>query len=433
MFLLGHTLSARAARRRADGKGEGAAADSARAREVLEEARRIDPALLEPSLALAEMHFVEGRAVEAIRELNGVLARDPDRVEAHLVLGNIMKAQFAETRDAAFRDQGEDHFRRALQSDPGEARALAGLGEIEAFSNRPREALGYALRALAADPDLPAARSLAALLFVRSGRGRLEEGDADGALEAAKRAGDLAGETAALCLLRGDALRRKGDWRSAQAEVERARTLAPGDPEVRDAVAAHYRDVCYAFLLHRRRDQAVEALRRAEAAGSDRVDLAEVRRLVEGGADGSGAAPAVDPAVAAAMDQAAGEAHRLCEEGAASFRDGKPAEAAEKFRASLRAFETAFGRFGLGLALAAGGDAAGAEKEYRRSAEDDPSYADAWLNLGALLFRRGADAEAEDAYGNYLRLAPKEGAGETVIKVRALVDALRGKREKEKR
>jgi tetratricopeptide (TPR) repeat protein len=433
MFLLGHTLAARAARRRADGAAADAAADSARARATLEEARRVDPALLEPSLGLAELHFVEGRAVDAIRELNGVLERDPDRVEAHLVLGNIMKAQFVETRDGGFREQGEEHFRRALSADPGEARALAGLGELEAFANRPREALGYALRALAADPDLPAARALAATLFVRNGRAHLEEGDADGALDAAKRADDLAGETAALCLLRADAVRKKGDWKGAQAEVERARVLAPADPEVKDAVAAHYRDVCYAFLLHKRADQAREALRRAESAGSERVDLAEVRRLVDGDA-GEGPKPAlppIDPAVAEALDRAAGEAHRIAGEGAALIREGKNAAAAEKFRASLRAFETAFGRFGLGLALSADGDLEGAEREYRHAAGDDPTYADAWLNLGALLYRRSADVEAEEAYAQYLRHAPKSGAEETVLRVEGLLEALRARRMKE--
>jgi tetratricopeptide (TPR) repeat protein len=432
-FLLGHTLAARAARRRADGKAAEAAPDSARARAVLEEARTLDPSLAEPSLGLAELHFVEGRAVDAIRELNGVLERDPDRVEAHLVLGNIMKAQFVETRDAGFRAQGEEHFRRALSADPGEARALAGLGELEAFANRPREALGYALRALAADPDLPAARSLAATLFVRNGRAHLEEGDADRALESAKRADELAGETAALCLLRADAVRRKGDWKGAQAEVERARVLAPKDPEVRDAVASHYRDVAYAFLLHRRNDQAREAVRRAEAAGSERVELDEVRRLVDGepGSGQAAAAPPVDPAVAAALDKAAGEAHRLATEGAALIKEGRNADAAERFRASLRAFETAFGRFGLALALSADGDLAGAEREYRRSADDDPTYADAWLNLGALLFRRGADAEAEEAYARYLLHAPKTGAEETVVRVEGILDALRARRAKD--
>ncbi|MCK6480651.1 MAG: tetratricopeptide repeat protein [Planctomycetes bacterium] len=429
-FLLGHALSGRAARRRSEARGREADGDSSRAAALLERAREEDRTLVEASIALAEMHFVEGRAVEAIRELNALLAADPDRVEAHLVLGNLMKAQFTESAERSYLEDAEEHFRRVLALDPGDARALAGLGEMAAFSNRPKEALAYALRALNADPDLPAARSLAATLFLRVGRGHVEEGNAEAALEMARRAGELGGETAALCLLRSDALRKKGEWAAAGAEVERARTLDPGSPEVKDALAAHYRDVGYAFLLHRRRDQAGEAFRRAVAAGSERVDLAEVKRFLEGGEEGPAAAerPDLNPAVAEALEKAMEEARRRHGEGADLLRAGKREEAAEAFRASLRSFETAHARFGLGLALAASGDGEGAEREYRRAAADDPGFADAWLNLGALLYRRGADAEAEEAYLAYLRHAPQAGAEETVARVEAIVAVLRERR-----
>ncbi len=429
-FLLGHTLSGRSARRRSEGRTGEAAEDGKRATALLEGARGDDPSLVEASIALAEMRFVEGRVVEAIRELNAVLAADPDRVEAHLVLGNIMKAQFTEQSQRSFLDEAEEQFRRVLALDPGEARALAGLGEMAVFSNRPKEALAYALRALNADPDLPAARSLAALLFVRVGKGHLDEGNADAALEMAKRAEGLGGETAPLCLLRAEALRKKGEWAQAGSEVERARTLDPESPEVKDALAAHYRDVGYAFLLHRRRDQAEEAFRRAVAAGSDRVDLSEAKRFLESGGEISPAAvrPEVNPAVADALDRAMEEARTRHVEGAALLKAGKNVEAAEAFRASLRSFETSHARFGLGFALAAEGDGEGAEREYRRSVADDPSFADGWLNLGAVLYRRGEDAGAEEAYLAYLRHAPREGAEEVIARVEAIVEVLRRRR-----
>jgi tetratricopeptide (TPR) repeat protein len=433
-FLLGHTLSARAARRRADGKPAEGDADSARAAALLEEARKDAPDLVEASLALAERHFVEGRSVDAIRELSGVLDRDPDRVEAHLVLGNIMKAQFAETRERSFYEQGREHFLRVLSSDATDARALSGLGEMAAFANKPKEALAYTLRALNADPDHPAARALAATLFVRTGRARLEEGDVEGATESAKRADEMGGETASLCLLRADVARRKNDWARAGAEVERARTLAPTDGDVRDAVAAHYRDVGYAFLLRKRHDQADEAFRRAVAAKSERVDLAEVQRILDRG-DEAEAVPGTGPsaAVAEALDRAFEEARRLADEGVEAHRAGKPEAAAEKFRASLRSFETPQARFGLGLCLAAAGDGAAAEAEYRRAVADEPEFADAWLNLGALLFKRRADAAAADAYEAYLRTAPKSGAEETVVRVTALLEELKRRRAAEEK
>ncbi len=409
-YLLGVTLVAQAARLRDTGRPDEAAASSARARSVLEQARALDPALAEAALALAEMCFAEDRVVDAIREVNAVLAKEPDRAEAHLVLGNIMKAQFVETRERTYKDQGEEHFRRVLATDPGEARALVGLGELAAFANKANDALAYARRALAVDADLPAARTLAATIYLRIGRARLEEGDAEGAMEAAKRADDLTGESAGLCLLRGEAWRKKGEWPKAVAEVSRALTLAPSDPEVKDGAAAFYRDLAYGYLLGKRPDQALEALHRAEKVGSDRVDLAEVRGLL--------------------AEPLAEEARKAADDGARLLKEGKAAEAAARFRESALAWDTAFARFGLGVALAAAGDGSGAEREYRRAADLDPSFADAWLNLGALLYRRGADAEAEEAYGKYLEHAPKEGAEATVVRVAALVEELRNRREK---
>jgi Flp pilus assembly protein TadD len=104
-------------------------------------------------------------------------------------------------------------------------------------------------------------------------------------------------------------------------------------------------------------------------------------------------------------------------------------EAEARFRESLRAHETASARFGLGLLLKERGDRAGAEAEYRRAAALDPDYADAWLNLGGLLFLRGADGEAAAAYGQYLDRAPKEGAEETVLRVEALLRVLEERRK----
>jgi tetratricopeptide (TPR) repeat protein len=421
-FLLGHTLAARAARRRAAGSAA-AAADSARALELQEEARRLDPSLLEASLALAEQHFVEGRVVEALREVNGVLALDPERVEAHLVLANLMKAQYAEAGEASFREEAEDHFRRVLSIDPGDARALVGLGEMAAFGNRPKEALTFAFRALAADPELASAKSLAALLLVRSGREHLRAGDVDAALEAARRADELAGESARLCLLRSEAWRRRNDWARAGVEVERARTLEPSNPEVRDAVAAHYRDCGYAFLLHGRKDQAAEAFRRAVAADPPNTDLSQAREFLERGS--AGGAPEIRPEVAAALDRAFTEARRLFDEGVAAREKGNAEEAEARFRASLGSFETAPARYALGVVLAARGDPAGAEEAYRAATVADPDLADAWLALGSLRFRRGDDAGAAEAWERWLARPPEGAAPDAVERVRALVAGIR--------
>jgi Tfp pilus assembly protein PilF len=352
-----------------------------------------------------------------------VLARDAERPEAHLLLASIMKAQFAETGDRAFRDAAEDHYRRALSVEPNDARALAGLGEIAAFSERPKEALAYALRANAADPDLPEARTLAATLFLRVGRAHLEQGDAAAAAEAARRADLLAGESAGLCLLRADIARKGKDWSAAGVEIERARALAPRSGEVLDAVAAHYRDVGYALLLHGRKDEAMVAFRRAIGADAPTTDLSEVRRIVDRG-EGRPEEP-LNPAVAEALEKSFVEARTLFDEGVRARAASDPAAAEAKFRASLRAFETAQARFGLGLILAERGDAAAAEAEYLAATVADPGFPDAWLNLGSLRFKRGDDPGAALAWEQYLRRAPEDAPAATVDRVRALLDGIR--------
>ncbi len=427
-FHLGQALTVRAAQRRADGHADGAAGDDGAAAAALEKARSMDPSLVEASIALAELHFTAGRPVDAIREVNGVLAAAPDRVEAHLVLGDIMKAQGAQGPDGSGLSDAEAAYRRALALEPGAARALAGLGEVAALGGRNRDALTYVLRALALEPSLPQARSLAALLFLRGGRARIEQRDGAGALDAATRAESLGGETPALCLVRADAHRLLGDWAASHREVERARSLAPADPEVRDALAAHYRDVGYALLLHGRRAEADEAFRRALAADGPSVDLSQVRLVLERGVAPPEVPAGADPAMGAALDRLVAAARERFDRGAEALKAGDPTGAAERFRESLAQYETAHGRFALGVALEAAGERGAAEEAYGRALTLDGAFADASLNLGGLLYRRGAKKEAAEAYRSYLRNLPRARAGDgaTVAKVRSLLEALEG-------
>ena len=59
--------------------------------------------------------------------------------------------------------------------------------------------------------------------------------------------------------------------------------------------------------------------------------------------------------------------------------------------------DLALAQFGLGNALAAGGESREAARAFRRAAEAEPEFAAAWLNLGLLLRSLGETAEAEAA------------------------------------
>ncbi len=62
-----------------------------------------------------------------------------------------------------------------------------------------------------------------------------------------------------------------------------------------------------------------------------------------------------------------------------------------------RAPDRALAQFGLGNALAAGGEAREAARAFRRAAEAEPEFAAAWLNLGLLLRSQGETEEARAA------------------------------------
>jgi tetratricopeptide (TPR) repeat protein len=276
------------------------------------------------------------------------------------------------------------------------------------------------------------------VLFVRSGRSSLDSGDVAAAEAAIARADELEGETAALCLLRADVHRARGRWVEAGVEVERARSLSPRDPDVRDAVATHYRDVGYAFLLRattdaaqrrRNRAQAEEAFRRALAADPPRVDLDEVRRLLERGMEPPKALEGSRELVEA-FDRALAEAKRLVDEGAEALRAGEPETARQRFRESLRNYESPPARFGLGVALSALDRHEEAERAYEMAVDVDPRYAEAWLNLGGLRYRREDWAGAEEAYMEYLTVIPASADARVVEQVQTLVLSCR--REKAK-
>jgi tetratricopeptide (TPR) repeat protein len=149
-----------------------------------------------------------------------------------------------------------------------------------------------------------------------------------------------------------------------------------------------------------------------------------VRRLL---ARAEGAPPpGVAPAVAEALDRAFAEARRLFDEGAAAREAGDLATAEARFRDSLRSYETAPARYGLGLVLAARDDPAGAEEAYRAATVADPGLLDAWLALGQARFRRGDDAGAAEAWERWLASPPPGAAAEAVDRLRALVARIRG-------
>jgi cytochrome c-type biogenesis protein CcmH/NrfG len=104
----------------------------------------------------------EGHVDEAQHELETSLASDPQFVDAHLLLGDLLVAR-RRPRDAV------PHYRNAVRIAPDSARAHLGLASALIAAGEPAEAIEH-LTAAAASPD-PAIRSRARELL-RAVRGR---------------------------------------------------------------------------------------------------------------------------------------------------------------------------------------------------------------------------------------------------------------------
>lgn len=285
-----------AARRSLD--GERAAAD------LLEEAAAIDPehpAVLvsRANLRLGELLGSTGRLaprspeVRALREmLERALARDPDHYEARFTLARL--EQGCGNLTAAYVG-----YRRALRAAPDRPEAYLALAALQAEAGRLDFAETTVREGLARRPAKPDPRLQVRLAEILAARGELAEAvryyegylrmrptdrDARRALahvlasEAMGRMWSMTGEALAArarrvreldpnqargWLLEGAAMRKQRRWKAAIEALERARSLAPDDPDVRRLLAETYRDYGYLSLARdATRESALDALRR---------------------------------------------------------------------------------------------------------------------------------------------------------------------------
>jgi tetratricopeptide (TPR) repeat protein len=128
--------------------------------------------------------------------------------------------------------QAESDFRRVLQLDPNNARALNALGYTLADrTDRYEEALKYIQQALEQTPDDPAVIDSMGWVLYRLGR--LEE-----AREQLQRAYDMTKDSEIAAHL-GEVMWAMGEREQAKLLWQRARKESPGDPVLEDTVRRH--------------------------------------------------------------------------------------------------------------------------------------------------------------------------------------------------
>ncbi|MCC7218213.1 MAG: tetratricopeptide repeat protein [Burkholderiales bacterium] len=196
-----------------------AAGDAAGARALADDVLR-DAALATPDRAAAfvlraRAHEAQGDPRQAIADLEGALALDPNQARVWNELGLV-------AADAGLADRAAAAFDHATRVDPGYARAWNNLANALRAAGRVADAARAAGRAVAADPGY-------ALAWSNLGALARETGDDARAEAALRRALALdANQRGAVTTLAG-LLRERGDLAGAAELFARAGTLDPRD------------------------------------------------------------------------------------------------------------------------------------------------------------------------------------------------------------
>ncbi|MFI6793413.1 tetratricopeptide repeat protein [Nonomuraea sp. NPDC050383] len=192
------------------------------ARADFEAAIRLSPPFPEAYYNRAEVRYATGDLDGALADLDHTLDLDPDFAPAYVNRAGLLAA--AGEHAAARRD-----VERGLALDPRSPHLRCVLGQVEAAEGRPAEAVAAFDAALDLDQDLVAAWAGRAAVSY-------EEGDHDAALSDLTRALKLE-ETAELLFNRSLVHSAAGRPEAARGDLLRAARLAPGDPDIRRALA----------------------------------------------------------------------------------------------------------------------------------------------------------------------------------------------------
>ena len=256
------------------GRALAARGDAAGAKREFQEAAQKKAGFIPPRLALAQQSQAEGDYQSALRYANDILAIDPSLPTVRLLRAvsllstgsNAQARNELKSLEKVFPDEvrlqsavldlthkkfreAEDGFRKLLQKDPGNARAISGLVQTEAAQNQLEKALPLLRQELDKSPGSDVVRLLLADVEVALGQ-------LDPAVEEYRRLLTMQPRSAQYHLSLGRAYQLKGDVSNAAKELREAGRLAPKDP-LPPALLAH------AMIAAGQRREAMDSLRLA--------------------------------------------------------------------------------------------------------------------------------------------------------------------------
>jgi len=131
------------------------------ARAAFLKAKAADPRSEDAEVSLATADAYDGKIADAQKRLQALIAADGGNVKARMILANL--DQVKGDNDAAI-----EQYRKALESDPDNARALNNLAYLlTQYRNQPDEALRYAQSAVELAPNSPLYSGTLGWIFYR--------------------------------------------------------------------------------------------------------------------------------------------------------------------------------------------------------------------------------------------------------------------------
>jgi choline-sulfatase len=204
-----------------------------RAEEAMKQLQTVvadSPGMLDAWESLGTTLLRLGREKDAIAAIDKVVAQDPTNPAAHLALAKIHGL-------AGRRDKAEKHAELASVKEPG--RGFETLAQILLDQNRPAEAAAYARKSLAADPGRVMSRFVLAVAAQKAGRWEEAVAEFRRTLDAQQQQKGLVvrGVHAGL----GDCLARLGRGAEAELEFQAEIAVIPYSREARVGLALLYR------------------------------------------------------------------------------------------------------------------------------------------------------------------------------------------------
>ncbi|HSW49825.1 MAG TPA: tetratricopeptide repeat protein, partial [Bryobacteraceae bacterium] len=200
------------------------------ARALFASAVRLDPALAEAELALAQLDYREGKYAAARQRLTGLAPAAAEQPAPRLLLAGI-------ERRAGNRQAAEQLYHKVLEADPNQTVALNNLASLLAESeNRQDEALRYAQKARELAPANPDVSGTLGWLYYRRG---IYSSALEHLKEAVDRDASASGRNpASRRYYLGMTYLKLGDRRRGTEMLEQALRLSPDMPEADQARAA---------------------------------------------------------------------------------------------------------------------------------------------------------------------------------------------------